>query len=60
MLEAVDSKVLKLVRIAIGTVKIGDLPIGEWRHLSIEEVRGLVVQAGSLRRTGSPPGDLHT
>ncbi len=41
MLEAVGSKVLKLVRIAIGPLRIGDLPIGRWRDLTPEEVRAL-------------------
>lgn len=41
MLEAVGSKVLKLVRIAIGPLRIGDLPIGTWRDLTPEEVRAL-------------------
>ena len=41
MLEAVDSKVLKLVRIAIGPLRIGDLPIGRWRKLTDDEVRAL-------------------
>ena len=41
MLEAVDSRVSKLVRTAIGPVRIGDLPIGKWRHLTADEVRGL-------------------
>ena len=41
MLEAVDSKVLKLVRTAIGGVRIGDLPIGKWRKLTTEEVQAL-------------------
>ena len=39
MLEAVDSKVLKLVRTAIGPLRLGDLPIGKWRELTAEEVR---------------------
>jgi 23S rRNA pseudouridine2605 synthase len=38
MLEAVESKVLKLVRTAIGGIIIGDLPIGKWRELSGQEV----------------------
>ena len=41
MLEAVDSKVLKLVRIAIGPVRIGDLGIGTWRELTPAEIRSL-------------------
>ena len=41
MLEAVESKVLKLVRVAIGPVRIGDLSIGKWRNLTAEEVLSL-------------------
>jgi len=41
MLEAVDSKVLKLVRTAIGPIRIGELPIGRWRTLTPEEVSTL-------------------
>lgn len=39
MIEAAGSKVLKLVRTAIGPIRIGDLPIGKWRRLTGEEVR---------------------
>lgn len=42
MLEAIGSKVLKLVRTAIGGVHIGDLPIGHHRPLSAQEVQSLV------------------
>jgi 23S rRNA pseudouridine2605 synthase len=38
MIEAVGSKVLKLVRIQIGVLRIGDLPIGKYRELTREEV----------------------
>jgi len=41
MIEALDSKVLKLVRTAIGPVRIGDLPIGKWRDLTPQEVQAL-------------------
>jgi len=43
MIEAVESKVLKLVRTAIGPIRIEDLPIGKWRRLTAEEVRALGV-----------------
>lgn len=49
MVEAAGSKVLKLVRTAIGPVGIGALAIGHWRPLSAEEVR-------QLRRAGRPAG----
>ena len=41
MVEAIGSKVLKLVRTAIGQIRIGDLPIGKWRLLTAEEVKSL-------------------
>jgi 23S rRNA pseudouridine2605 synthase len=41
MLEAIDSKVLKLVRTAIGPIRIGDLPIGSWRPLTPAEIERL-------------------
>ncbi len=41
MIEAIGSKVLKLVRIEIGGVPIGDLPIGKFRELTPGEVKML-------------------
>ena len=41
MVEALDAKVLKLVRVAIGPIRIGDLPIGKTRELTVQEVRAL-------------------
>jgi len=41
MVEALGAKVLKLVRVQIGGVRIGTLPIGKWRHLTDAEVRQL-------------------
>ena len=38
MVEALDAKVLKLVRVAIGSLRIGDLEIGKARELSAEEL----------------------
>lgn len=49
MIEAVDSKVLKLVRTAIGPVRIGDLGMGKWRALTLEEVRALGGKAAGAR-----------
>ena len=42
MIDAVGSKVLKLVRTAIGPIRIGDLQIGKWRRLAEAEVRALM------------------
>lgn len=41
MVEALDAKVLKLVRVAIGSIRIGDLVIGKTRELTADEVRKL-------------------
>ena len=38
MIEAVGSKVLKLVRTQIGALRIGDLPIGKYRELTQVEL----------------------
>ncbi len=38
MIEAVGSKTLKLVRTAIGPIRIGDLKIGSWRMMTPEEI----------------------
>jgi 23S rRNA pseudouridine2605 synthase len=41
MIEAIGSKVLKLVRTEIGGVPIGDLPIGKYRELTPAEIKML-------------------
>jgi 23S rRNA pseudouridine2605 synthase len=41
MVEALGAKVLTLVRVAIGNVEIGDLPPGETRPLTTNELRRL-------------------
>ena len=41
LLEAFDFGVLRLVRVRIGALELGDLPGGGWRHLSEAEAAGL-------------------
>jgi pseudouridine synthase len=41
MIEAAGSKVRKLVRVAIGPLRIGELQIGCWRELTAAELRQL-------------------
>jgi 23S rRNA pseudouridine2605 synthase len=41
MVEAIGSKVLKLVRTAIGPIQIGELKIGTWRLLDDREIAAL-------------------
>jgi pseudouridine synthase len=61
MVEAVGSKVLKLVRTAIGPIQIGSLEIGKWRKLAPAEVRTLWTSRpehgrGPRSRRPPPPG----
>jgi 23S rRNA pseudouridine2605 synthase len=41
MLEAFDVSVLRLVRVAIGPLSLGELPKGQWRALTGREVDSL-------------------
>ena len=41
MLEAIGSKVLKLVRVSLGPLTLEGLQIGQWRELSAREVAAL-------------------
>ena len=38
MCEAVSLRITQLRRVAIGELKLGDLPIGRWRHLTPEQI----------------------
>ena len=44
LLAAFDINVLRLIRTAIGDLVLGDLPKGQWRHLSAAEVSGLTTR----------------
>jgi 23S rRNA pseudouridine2605 synthase len=45
LLEALDIGVRRLVRVAIGSLTLGDLPKGGWRNLSAAEVAALAAPA---------------
>jgi 23S rRNA pseudouridine2605 synthase len=47
MVEALESHVLKLVRVKIGEIAIGTLPIGTWRELTTAEIAGLTRTSGN-------------
>jgi 23S rRNA pseudouridine2605 synthase len=50
MLEALGVEVLRLIRVAIGPVTLGDLAKGQWRELTNEERSALtVLQSGPAR-----------
>lgn len=42
ILQALDFEVLRLVRVSIGRVALGELAKGAWRELSADEVAALV------------------
>jgi 23S rRNA pseudouridine2605 synthase len=41
MLMVVGHSVRQLIRVGIGSLTLGDLPLGRWRHLTPEEARML-------------------
>ena len=45
MCEANGRKIKQLTRVAIGDIRLGDLPLGKWRYLTDKEVRYLKAQA---------------
>lgn len=51
MLEAIGSKVLKLVRIGLGPLTLEGMQIGGWRELSKTEVGGLYKMSRTKRRS---------
>lgn len=46
MLEAVDHRVIHLIRIGFGSLELGDLKIGEYRHLETHEVQAMKKMVG--------------
>jgi 23S rRNA pseudouridine2604 synthase len=59
MCEHFDYTVRGLQRVRIMHVRLGDLPVGKWRDLTAEELRGLVASRTtlSLRPRASRPGN---
>lgn len=53
MLKACGAATLKLQRIAMGNVKLGDLAIGKWRYLSDAEVKSLQKAAAACHQQAS-------
>jgi 23S rRNA pseudouridine2605 synthase len=53
MCDGVGLDVEKLVRVALGPLKLGKLPAGAWRHLEPDEVAALHGVSAAVRR--APP-----
>ena len=68
MCESFVLEVIRLSRNAIGKVKLGMLPVGNWRYLTPDEVRNLVmatgvtkkIAAGYIKYGKEPDRDYHT
>ena len=56
MLAELGHPVIRLIRTAVGPVKLGDLKTGRWRHLSRDEVATLFA-AGEAFAAGPVPAD---
>jgi 23S rRNA pseudouridine2605 synthase len=48
MCEAVGLVIIRLIRTRVGTLRLGDLPTGAYRHLTATEVRSLVPSVALL------------
>ena len=46
MLAALGHKVMQLIRISVGPIKLGELMPGEWRKLTADEVKRLYAESG--------------
>jgi len=53
MVEALDASVLKLVRVAIGPLRIGALEVGKWRYLEPGERAALLPQRSLARKAST-------
>ena len=54
LLAAVDAAVLRLVRVAIGSLPLGDLGRGQWRELGEDEIQRL--KPAAAPPPARPPG----
>lgn len=54
MCEAMNLNVARLKRVSVGGVRLGGLPVGKWRNLSIDEVNKLLSERPAYKN--SAPG----
>ena len=52
MCESLGLEVARLKRVAIGSVKLGTLPVGRYRELTEKEVNSLLASAGEIKGSG--------
>jgi 23S rRNA pseudouridine2605 synthase len=53
MIEAVEGRVVRLQRVAMGPLRLGSLKVGAWRHLTAAEVERLRLAGSSIERKAS-------
>ena len=53
MTAALGHPALRLVRVAIGPIRLGDLPVGAWRAMTVEEETDLRRRSQSATASGS-------
>jgi pseudouridine synthase len=58
MCRAVGHPVLRLLRLAIGPLELGDLPLGASRPLNPEETAGLRASAGLAGKSKKPAAPI--
>jgi 16S rRNA U516 pseudouridylate synthase RsuA-like enzyme len=51
MTAAVGLLTLRLIRVAIGPIRLGSLEPGQWRDLTMKEVEALKKPAGQSQKT---------
>lgn len=59
MCDAVGHPVWRLIRVRIGPIELGDLPVGAWSRLSRGEVRSLIAVSAGLGSLAPKPESRH-
>ena len=54
MFEHIGCPVLRLIRVAIGPLELGDLPVGQYRFLNPDEIKKLRLVVGQSERRNGP------
>jgi 23S rRNA pseudouridine2605 synthase len=58
MFSAIGHSVLKLKRTQFGPIQLGDLPFGQFRYLTPEEIKKLKAESSRLKGQSSKPSSL--
>ena len=50
MLEGVGYPVIKLIRVTYGSLALGNVPLGKYRHLTADEVKRLKNESAGISK----------